>query len=313
MIENDSSITTCPDSSYEETADQMFNLVDGDAGLVSDFYEELPKSTETNDEPVRSWLSANTKHEDLSDLMQKGMTVSSFSKWISSPYGKKYMKNGTPIKPVDVSQPDKETIRDGMDAEDDSIAGFDSSYSSNAIDSSVEIQAALDMLASEENSSEEDYPNIVFDIVDGSEDSSNDFETDYNVNSDGSEDSSDDFETDSIDNSDGSDVIIIHKKRIHLDHHLNTVVKTIDDDEISDRTIHEKYYVLKKAELKTQDKLNSLEEALDAINCSYYDFPSIAVKIYHGNEVELNRVFRKCKLDVRCRDIAHYTKDWNSK
>jgi hypothetical protein len=103
------------------------------------------------------------------------------------------------------------------------------------------------------------------------------------------------------------------RKKIHLDHSINKVVKKIDDEELVDRVHHEKYYVAKREQLGGPDNLDRLEEELDKQMISYYDFPHVSIKMYESNEVKMNRIFKKLGFKFRCKDIAKYTRNWHAK
>lgn len=102
-----------------------------------------------------------------------------------------------------------------------------------------------------------------------------------------------------------------HRFRIYLKHIKpvrNEFKDKVDKDEAVEKQVHKKYYILTKNELGTQDMLDDLEDELDKTShTTYYDFPNVSLKIYHQNEVELNRIFESLGLECRCKDIAHYT------
>lgn len=99
------------------------------------------------------------------------------------------------------------------------------------------------------------------------------------------------------------------KRIIHKRHLLNKVIITINNDDVADYQVYEKYYILKNMELGSIDKLDDIENALDKKKISYYDFANGSCKIYDSNEVELNRIFESQDLDVRCKDIRKYTEN----
>lgn len=121
------------------------------------------------------------------------------------------------------------------------------------------------------------------------------------VEDDGSDDGSDDGAV-----PDSSVQAVLHRRPVRKVHTLNKVVVRIDDDEAAERMMHEKYYILTPAELSgvTAD---AVEDRLDGMNISYYDFPNGKLKIFSQNEVELNRMFESLGMGVRCINIRHYT------
>lgn len=297
---------------YTEIGEQLFNLIDNDKDKRNEFFD----ATSVQDEKtaIKNWFDSYVNPIELSDLFKEGQTEEGFYDWLVSKEGHRYFIE----KPSEINQEniqylptrkemtsDSTKIHADIEDEDSSIMSTeerikkdmsDGNYQSDNIDNEKEIEIALDAL----DSSEEDI-DIVFDIMDGSDDldsSENDSEI-YQ------EDGSDDMENEEV----------IHKRKIHLDHHVNKVVEEIDNEEEIDRFVHKKYYVMKKKELGSTERLNELEEELDNQNISYYDFgknETIAIKIYTQNEVRLNRIFEKLDFEYRCVDIAHYTDNWNS-
>lgn len=121
----------------------------------------------------------------------------------------------------------------------------------------------------------------------------------------------DDIMSDGEDDGSEDDEMECHRFRIYLKHIKpirNPLKDKVDKDEETVRGVHKKYYILTKAELGTQEMLDELEDELDdSAHATYYDFPNVSLKIYHQNEVELNRIFESLGLECRCRDISHYT------
>ena len=336
---------------YTEVAEQLFNLIDNNKDIRTDFFDALavqnPKSA------LKSWFDDNVNDNELQDLFRNGQNKEGFLDWICSADGGRFFMETVPeINDQNIKYlPTRQKMSDEQDraiyqeieAEDSSIMNQrerirksmeDGNYKSDDVDNDDEIQMALDAL----ESSEDDEPNVVFDIVDGSfDDEDSDDESDigsdevnlvfdivdgsfddedsddgYDESDDGSdEENEDDDSSEDDEYEDG----VQHKKRIYLDHHVNKVVEEIDKEEKIDRFVHKKYYVMKKKELLSTENLNRLEDELDSKNISYYDFgknETIAIKIYTQNEVQLNRIFEKLDFDIRCIDIAHYTDDWYS-
>ena len=296
---------------YTEVAEQLFNLIDNNKDIRTDFFDALavqnPKSA------LKSWFDDNVNDNELQDLFRNGQNKEGFLDWICSADGGRFFMETVPeINDQNIKYlPTRQKMSDEQDraiyqeieAEDSSIMNQrerirksmeDGNYKSNDVDNDDEIQMALDAL----ESSEDDELNVVFDIVDGSFDNEDsDDESDIGSDEvnmvfdiiDGSEDDSSDedfedgFEDDSSDEDfeDGSEddghgydeeEDVQHKKRIYLDHHVNKVVEEIDKEEKIDRYVHKKYYVMKKKELVSTENLNKLEDELDAKNISYYDF-----------------------------------------
>lgn len=308
---------------YNEIADQVFNLVDNDKDKVEAFYRAQDSSNEEIN--INKWFQDFVNPDEFQDLLNDkySQTKEGFMNWVSDPSkGNEYFRDNirkynniqdTEALPNNDNSITKNKIYNQIDDEDSSILTqmSDNDYISSNVDDEDEIDAVLQLMNSDEyndaletDSSEDDF-DIVFDIVDNdnseNEDSSlNTQDTENIENIETSEDNEDNEEKKS------------HRTKIKLDHHVNKIVEKIDDEESIDRGLHKKYYVLKKKELQTSDKLNELEDDFDKEAISYYDFPSLAIKIYHSNEVQLNRIFEKENMSVRCKDIAHYTDNWNS-
>ena len=301
---------------YSEVAEQIFNLIDNDKDIRNDFFDAM--AVQDQKTAIESWFNDNVNDNELQDLFKNGQNKEGFLDWICGQPGNLFfMKTVPEINDQNIKYlPTKQNMSDEQDrdicqeieSEDSSIMNYrehirksmsDGEYKSDEIDNDDEIQMAIDA----QDSSEEDDVNIVFNIIDGSEDDSSDEDFD-----DGSEDDGHEYDEE-------EDEDIQHKKRIYLDHHVNKVVEEIDKEEKIDRYVHKKYYVMKKKELVSTENLNRLEDELDSKNISYYDFgknDTIAIKIYTQNEVQLNRIFEKLDFKARCVDIAHYTDDWYS-
>lgn len=300
---------------YSEVAEQIFNLIDNDKDIRNDFFDAM--AVQDQKTAIKSWFNDNVNDNELQDLFKNGQNKEGFLDWICGQPGNLFfMKTVPEINDQNIKYlPTKQNMSDEQDrdicqeieSEDSSIMNYrehirksmsDGEYKSDEIDNDDEIQMAIDAL----DSSEDDV-NIVFNIIDGSEDDSSDEDFD-----DGSEDDGHEYDEE-------EDEDVQHKKRIYLDHHVNKVVEEIDKEEKIDRYVHKKYYVMKKKELISTENLNRLEDELDSKNISYYDFgknDTIAIKIYTQNEVQLNRIFEKLDFKARCVDIAHYTDDWYS-
>ena len=284
-------------SDYREIGEQIFNLVDNDEDKVREFM-----SDRSSEDAVSTWISTNVKENELSDLMKPDQTKEGLIAWIASQEGNDYFSSrdefsktieANPKANVDVpgqtSPISREKLATDIEDEDDEIYSNDKKEQQEERDEiDIAMQALEDdsdgVVSIEKTGDPDDY-SIAFEILDGSDDNDEDETPEEPYD---------------------------HKKRIYLDHHVNKIVEKFDNDEIIDREVHKKYYVLKKKELKTSDKLDELEDILDEHSISMYDFPNISLKIYHSNEVELNRIFSDIGLDVRCRDIAHYTDNWHS-
>ena len=303
---------------YSEVAEQIFNLIDNDKDIRNDFFDAM--AVQDQKTAIESWFNDNVNDNELQDLFKNGQNKEGFLNWICGQPGNLFFTKTVPeINDQNIKYlPTKQNMSDEQDrdicqeieSEDSSIMNYrehirksmsDGEYKSDEIDNYDEIQMAIDAL----DSSEDDDVNIVFNIIDGSEDDSSDEDFD-----DGSEDDGHKY-----DEEEDEDEDVQHKKRIYLDHHVNKVVEEIDKEEKIDRYVHKKYYVMKKKELISTENLNRLEDELDSKNISYYDFgknDTIAIKIYTQNEVQLNRIFEKLDFKARCVDIAHYTDDWYS-
>ena len=301
---------------YSEVAEQIFNLIDNDKDIRNDFFDAM--AVQDQKTAIESWFNDNVNDNELQDLFKNGQNKEGFLNWICGQPGNLFFTKTVPeINDQNIKYlPTKQNMSDEQDrdicqeieSEDSSIMNYrehirksmsDGEYKSDEIDNDDEIQMAIDALDSSEN----DDVNIVFNIIDGSEDDSSDEDFD-----DGSEDDGHEYDEE-------EDEDIQHKKRIYLDHHVNKVVEEIDKEEKIDRYVHKKYYVMKKKELISTENLNRLEDELDSKNISYYDFgknDTIAIKIYTQNEVQLNRIFEKLDFKARCVDIAHYTDNWYS-
>ena len=301
---------------YSEVAEQIFNLIDNDKDIRNDFFDAM--AVQDQKTAIESWFNDNVNDNELQDLFKNGQNKEGFLNWICGQPGNLFfMKTVPEINDQNIKYlPTKQNMSDEQDrdicqeieSEDSSIMNYrehirksmsDGEYKSDEIDNDDEIQMAIDALDSSEN----DDVNIVFSIIDGSEDDSSDEDFE-----DGSEDDGHEYDEE-------EDEDVQHKKRIYLDHHVNKVVEEIDKEEKIDRYVHKKYYVMKKKELISTENLNRLEDELDSKNISYYDFgknDTIAIKIYTQNEVQLNRIFEKLDFKARCVDIAHYTDDWYS-
>ena len=301
---------------YSEVAEQIFNLIDNDKDIRNDFFDAM--AVQDQKTAIESWFNDNVNDNELQDLFKNGQNKEGFLNWICGQPGNLFfMKTVPEINDQNIKYlPTKQNMSDEQDrdicqeieSEDSSIMNYrehirksmsDGEYKSDEIDNDDEIQMAIDAL----DSSEDNDVNIVFNIIDGSEDDSSDEDFD-----DGSEDDGHEYDEE-------EDEDVQHKKRIYLDHHVNKVVEEIDKEEKIDRYVHKKYYVMKKKELISTENLNRLEDELDSKNISYYDFgknDTIAIKIYTQNEVQLNRIFEKLDFKARCVDIAHYTDDWYS-
>lgn len=303
---------------YTEIGEQIFNLVNNDKDKVSSFYSALSTDDKNVKPMLKQWFANNVKQNELKDLFKKGQTETGLYSWLTSDQAFHFFHKGEydqhiiTADNVDVlkQKTTKELtsnhtkIHQDIEDEDENILTgresdikkdmSDGEYKSNYVDDEDEIEMALDIMDGSED--DEADVDIVFSIVDdGSED-------------DEDNDGSDDEEDEIVDD-------IIHKRKIQLDHHINKVVESIDDEEEIDRYVHKKYYVMKKKELGTTEKMNKLEDELDKENISYYDFgknDTIAIKIYESNEVKVNRILEKLEFKCRCADIAHYTDNWYS-
>lgn len=296
------------EQNYKEVAEQIFNLVDNDKDKVNDFYTRLNSAPANQNMNISQWFKTYVKPNELQDLFKSGENENGLINWIQSSAGQEYFHQ-TPQEitaenidqmeiPIEQITSDKSKIHLDIEDEDEEIMSDeekeiktdmeDGEYSSNQIDNDDEIEMALKLM--DDGSDDID---ILFDITGSDEDVDND-----NIIDDSSEDEE-----------------CEHKKRIKLDHHINKVVESIDDEEEVDRFVHKKYYVMKKKELGSTERMNELEDELDRENISYYDFgknETIAIKIYCQNEVKINRLLERLDFDCRCVDIAHYTDDWNS-
>ena len=290
---------------YSEVAEQIFNLIDNDKDIRNDFFDAM--AVQDQKTAIESWFNDNVNDNELQDLFKNGQNKEGFLNWICGQPGNLFFTKTVPeINDQNIKYlPTKQKMSDEQDrdicqeieSEDSSIMNYrehirksmsDGEYKSDEIDNDDEIQMAIDAL----DSSEDDDVNIVFNIIDGSEDDSSDEDFD-----DGSEDDGHKYDEEEDEDEDED---VQHKKRIYLDHHVNTVVVEIDKEEKIDRYVHKKYYVMKKKELISTENLNRLEDELDSKNISYYDFgknDTIAIKIYTQNEVQLNRIFEKLDLN----------------
>lgn len=282
---------------YTEIAEQLFNLVDNDKDKVNDFYNSINVAPDKIKENVQRWISNFVKKQELNDLFKKGENETGLINWISGSQGEEFFGDSnkeytqeniqrTEI-PIEKVTSNKSQIHLDIEDEDEEIMSdsekeiqkdmSDGDYESSDIDNEDEIEMALQMMDDGSDDVE-----ILFDITGSDNDDPEECE---------------------------------HKKRIHLDHHINKVVESIDDEEEVDRFVHKKYYVMKKKELESTDRMNELEDELDKEHISYYDFgknETIAIKIYCQNEVKVNRLLEKLNFKCRCVDIAHYTDDWYS-
>lgn len=290
-------------TSYGEVAEQIYNLVDNDQDKINAFLsaKSSPESEERGE--IERWFDNYVKPDELNDLMKKGQSKRGLVKWLADDSNNEYLKQHLNV--MDSSSAAQDTVIAGTDAsiardiedEDDEIYNgiapntSDVSVSSNKVNDPDEIDAALKAL--------EDDPDIdvTFELVDLDDGGSED---------DGSDDSQ-------LAKTKKSTVKKTGKKKVHLNHSINRLVKKIDDEEVEDRKHHEKYYVAKRAQLGGPDNLDKLEDELDKQMISYYDFPHVSIKMYESNEVKMNRIFKKLGFSFRCKDIAKYTKNWHAK
>ena len=293
---------------YDELADQLFNLVDNNQSDIDSFYTAQHAPQGQEQQQISQWFDNNVNPDEFDGLLNKDaqQTKDGFINWLTTD-GADYFNNdnyvmnndniNTTETTADNNAEQQTKIADIIQAEDDDIVNDmkTGDYISNNVDNQDEIDAALSVL--DDGSDNDDDVDIVFDIV-GDDDEFDDAGSEEDLDNDSEE----------LDDPDNTD----HRKKIHMDHHVNKVVEKIDDDESIDRLSHKKYYVLKKKELGDNNKLDSLENKLDNQNISYYDFPTTAIKIYYQNEVILNRIFESIGLDVKCWQVAHYTDNWNS-
>lgn len=303
---------------YTEIGEQIFNLVDNDRDKAQEFYDAL--SVADTRSAVSKWIEDNVRREELEDLYKDGQSTEGFLDWVSGSSGNSYFmdtdfeidgQNIDTVRPRAESRPSDAVLASDIEKEDEEIMSpeerrigsqmADGEYRSDDIDNDDEIEMALRALDDSSEDDDGEDVGVVFDIIDDSSEDDGEEEPGYDSSEDDGED-------------DGSDDTV-HKRRIHLDHHVNKVVEEIDDEERIDRRVHKKYYVMKKPELGSTENLDSLEDELDRHGISYYDFgkdDTIAIKIYTQNEVELNRIFEHLGFEDRCVDIAHYTDDWYS-
>ena len=286
---------------YVEVAEQIYNLVDNDKDKVNAFLSAKSVPQENEKEELQRWFDNYVKPDELEDLLKDGETKRGFVSWLSDDSNNTYLD--VCLKKIDASTPqeespllgtEKEYIKKSIEDEDDELYNDpsvkDVSFSSSNVDDQDEIDMAIAAL---------DYSDdidVTFEIVgDGSEDD------------DSSEDSSINIEKEITPKKKN------HRKKVHLNHTINRIVEKIDDEEVTDRLHHEKYYVAKREQLGGPDNLDRLEDELDKQLISYYDFPHVSIKMYESNEVKMNRIFKKLGFKFRCKDIAKYTRNWHAK
>lgn len=286
---------------YGEVAEQIYNLVDNDKDKINAFLTAISSTEDKEKGEIQRWFDNYVKPDELDDLLCKGQSRSGLVRWLSDERNNDYID--TYLNCIDASiaadapsySRDVSSMMRDIEDEDeelynntDGTKAEDVSFSSSNVDDQDELDLAFAALDSD------DPINVTFEIVDGSDDGSDE----------------------------GEEIKVKEKlvkekkngrKKIHLDHTINRVVKKIDDEEVTDRSHHEKYYVAKREQLGGPDNLDKLEDELDKQMISYYDFPHVSIKMYEHNEVKMNRIFKKLGFDFRCKDIAKYTHNWNAK
>lgn len=284
---------------YGEVAEQIYNLVDNDKDKINAFLTAISTPEDQEKAEIQRWFDNYVKPEELNDLLGQGQSKTGLVKWLADDRNNGYIDaylncidSSTKQEEGPILGRDTSVLMKGIEDEDDELYNGptdskDVSFSSSNVDDQDELDLAFAALDSD------DPIDVTFEIVDGSDDGSDD-EIEVKKPLKKKEKKS-------------------GRKKIHLDHSINKVVKKIDDEELVDRVHHEKYYVAKREQLGGPDNLDRLEEELDKQMISYYDFPHVSIKMYEHNEVKMNRIFKKLGFDFRCKDIAKYTHNWHAK
>jgi len=286
---------------YTEVAEQIYNLVDNDKDKVNAFLSAKAMPEEKEREEIQRWFDNYVKPDELEDLLKDGETKSGLVKWLSDDNNNTYLD--AYLKKIDASTHQEENpllgtkeeyLKKSIEDEDDELYNDpsvkDVSFSSSNVDNQDEIDLAIAAL---------DY--------------SDDIDVTFEIVGDGSEDDEDGSEDASVQIKKEISTKKNHRKKVHLNHTINRIVESIDDEELVDRLHHEKYYVAKREQLGGPDNLDKLEDELDKQLISYYDFPHVSIKMYESNEVKMNRIFKKLGFKFRCKDIAKYTRNWHAK
>jgi len=291
-------------TNYSEIAEQIYNLVDNDQDKINAFLSAKASPEEEERKEIERWFDNYVKPDELNDLMKKGQNKRGLVKWLADDSNNDYLKQHLNVFDISTASQDTSAAvadassiaRDIEDEDDEIYNGYDTndtdvSISSNKVDDPDEIGAALKAI--------EDDPDIdiTFELV--------------NLDDSSEDDSSDEETAKTTKKQDKAKKI--SRKKVHLNHSINRLVKKIDDEEIEDRAHHEKYYVAKRDQLGGPDNLDKLEDELDKQMISYYDFPHVSIKMYESNEVKMNRIFKKLGFSFRCKDIAKYKKNWHAK
>ena len=225
-------------TNYSEIAEQIYNLVDNDQDKINAFLSAKASPEEEERKEIERWFDNYVKPDELNDLMKKGQNKRGLVKWLADDSNNEYLKQHLNV--FDISTASQDTFvadtssiaREIEDEDDEIYNGYDTndtdvSISSNKVDDPDEIGAALKAL--------EDDPDIdiTFELV--------------NLDDSSDDDSSDEESVKTTKKQDKAKKI--SRKKVHLNHSINRLVKKIDDEEIEDRAHHEKYYVAKRDQL----------------------------------------------------------------